>query len=80
MRTNFPNLLLYQQQYIYIICYLNATLSLFTTNEFTVKNSFSFTDIWLALMLSRYLLTSLCKKLLRTAPTSYSPTISIVVN
>ena len=39
----------------------------------------SITFVWLALMLSRYLQTSLWKKLLRTVSTIYSPIIFIVV-
>ena len=69
--------------------YLNPILSPLTTNEFTVKNSLILlkklaimiiTLTWLALMLSRYLPTSLWKKLLRTVSTIYSPIIFIVVN
>ena len=62
--------------------YLNPILSPLTTNEFTVKNTFDFAKevIWLALMLSRYLPTSIWKKLWRTVSTIYSPIIFIVAN
>ena len=65
----------------------NPDLPPLTTNEFTVKNYFNFAEkvvsydnLWLALLLNRYLLITLWKKLLKTVSETYFPTISIAVN